>query len=214
MAVTLVRTGKKVRLVGRDGQKLIYELVRGYTTIEHTTLDLDILGSELQKGYNNEGIDAFVDSVRQIREKNYDYVLCDSWVAAESPIAPFIIVGIIILIKYAIIAAAIIVPAIILGNIVHNLTTHEFHCPYCGQAFPDVPSLDAHVKTAHPGEAPYTCPYCGQGFMTAEERDKHAAECLWTPPAVPGWVPWVFGGIAVTAVAVFVAPKIIERFRR
>lgn len=211
MAVTLVRTGKKVTLVGRDGQKLIYELVRGYTTIEHTTLDLDILKSELQKGFADEGIDGTVEAVKHVREKNYDYVLCDSWVAAESPIAPVIVLAILVIIKFAVIAAAIIVPAIIVSNIIRNLTTREFHCPHCGEGLPDLPSLDAHVKTAHPEAPPYTCPHCGQGFSTALERDKHAAECLWTPPAVPGWIPWVFGGIAITAIAVFVVPRVIRR---
>lgn len=213
MAVTLVRTGKKVTLVGRDGQKLIYELVRGYTTIEHTTLDLDILRSELQKGYAEEGVDATVEAVKQIREKNYDYVICDSWVAAESPIAPAIIMAIIWLIGTAITAAMIIVPTLIISNTIHNLTTREIHCPLCGQGCPDLPSLEAHKRAAHAEAPPYTCPHCGQQFWTAEERDKHAAECLWTP-GVPEWVPWVFGGIVITAIAVFVAPKVIERFRR
>lgn len=214
MAVTLVRTGKKVSLVGRDGQKLIYELVRGYTTIEHTTLDLHVLKSELQKGFVEEGVDGTVEAVKQIREKNYDYVLCDAWVAAESPIAPIIIVAIIGLITAAIWAAAIIIPTFIISNVIHNLTTREIHCPHCGQGCPDLASLEAHKRTAHPEAPPYTCPYCGQQFSTAEERDEHAAECLWTPPPVPPWVPWVFGGIAITAVAVFVVPKVIERFRK
>lgn len=216
MAITLVTTGRK-QVFKVDGEEKVYQLVRGMTTIEPTTLDLDLLKSELQKGYDEQAVDATVDSVKQIREKNYDYVLCDSWVAAtaESPvvITTGVILAIIALISTAITAAAVMYVVTLIASTIHNVTTAEIYCPLCGKGFSSLAELEAHKRAAHPEAPPYTCPHCGQQFATAEERDQHAAECLWKPPPVPGWVPWVFGGVAVTAVAVYVAPKVIERFR-
>lgn len=205
----VVRHGRKIVI---DGQ--IYEQMRGYATIEHATIDLKALANEMERGFEMEGISATVGEVRQIRERNYDHMICDAWVPAESPVATAVILAILAIIKVAIIAAAIIVPAVILSQIVWNWTHKTVYCPIDGQEFDNIVAMEAYKRANYPERPPYTCPHCGQQFWTADERDDHVRECLFAPPGVPGWLPWVVGGAVAVVVGVYVAPKLIDLVRR
>lgn len=207
--VKVIRHGRRIVI---DGQ--IYEQLRGYATIEHADIDLKAVEDEMQRQFNDQGINATVGEVRHIRAKNYDHMICDAWTPAESPIAPLVVLAIIGIIKLAIIAAAIIVPAVIVSNIIWNWTHRAVFNPIDGKEFDSIVAMEADKRERYPDAPPYTCPYCGQQFWTADERNDHVKECLFAPPGVPGWLPWVVGGVIATVFGVYVAPKIIDLVRR
>lgn len=201
----VVRHGRRIVI---DGQ--IYEQIRGYATIEHATVDLKALADEVQIGFDREGVDATVGGIRHIRARNYDYLVCDAWASAASPIVPWIAVIILMVVA----TACVSVGTYVVSNILWNWTHTRVHCPYCGVEVYDASELKGHIRTVHPEESPYVCPYCGTSFATEAELNQHIKECTLKPPGVPGWLPWLFGLVTVTVVGVYVAPKIIEAARR
>lgn len=200
LRLTRMRT-KKMMLSRITGKLQIYELVRCMDTCDHFTADMTQLKTGIQTQFDSQGVDAQVDNCRQLVEPSYDYLLTDTWLPAESPILPIIIVAAIFIIKVVIVAAAIY----LVSRAVHDtwFPTQTYYCDICGEGFSSIAELTAHRRTAHPEVPPYQCPYCGSAFNTAAELDAHVKEC----PLRGGGPDWtlilvIIAGIAVTVIVV------------
>lgn len=182
---------------------------------ERFTADLEEIKTKIQNEIDYQAVDAFVDNVKQIREKEHDYLVTEVWEPIGSPgIVEWIIVtvgAIIVGILGGWIPAAIVVIAWTVMQIIEFLTPRHC-CKYCGACFATVAELEAHVKTAHPGEPHYLCPYCGMGFFTEEEKLAHMVECPLRPWTVrlSEWLPWIVAGIFGLA-AIVVIPRVWRR---
>jgi len=210
--LTHIHTHRTKKMVSPlTGKLTIYELVRTQDTCGHFTANMTELKTGIQNELTAQSFDAQVEACTQIQEINYDYLLTDIWMPAESPIAPVIILGILLVLKYVIpvIIAGIVIWAV--QKAVHDtwLPPQTFWCDICGQEFPSITALTAHRRTAHPTAAAYQCPYCGSAFATAEELNKHIPECpLKTGPG-PDWV-LILALIAGITVTVIVVPKLLH----
>lgn len=204
---------KKKMVSALTGKLTTYELIRTQDTCSRFTADMNQLKTALQNEFFSQGQDAYVENCTQIRETNYDYLLTDIWMPAESPIAPLIIVAIIVILKY-------VVPIVIAGIVFYAIqkSVHDtwfppqkFFCDICGAEFPSVTALTAHRRTAHPEAKPYQCLYCGSAYNTAEELNAHINECpVKKATAGPDWLFYVLI-IAVVSVGGLITYQVLKR---
>lgn len=193
------------------GKLQTYVLTEQMVTCERFTTDVGAIKARLQYQLDSAGVDAQVESCKQIRAYNYDYLITDVWCPTASPVLPaivvFVIKAIVIVLAWAAIVAVTYYGALAFKEML--LPAPKYYCSICGAGpFSSVAELTAHRVKEHPDATKYQCPYCGQAFNTAEELNKHVAECPWKPPEVPSWVPWVIAGIVAVG-AIIIIPKIL-----
>jgi len=193
------------------GKLQTYVLTEQMVTCERFTANMVAFKTQLQYVIDNGGVDAQVESCKQIRAYNYDYLITNVWVPTASPPLPaiviFIIKAIVIVLSWAGIVAVTYYGALAFKEML--FPSPKYYCSLCGAGpFNSIAELTAHRAKEHPDAAKYQCPYCGQAFNTAEELNKHVAECPWKPPEVPNWLPWVIVGIVAVG-AIIIIPKIL-----
>jgi len=189
----------------------IYTKAINFITVEHFDYPLDKLKSEMQTKIDEKGLDVTITSLKKIREEKYDYLLGEAWYPADSPIEPFTIAAITLILIALFKALAIIAVCYAAVFVVSLFMPKALHCPYCGAEFPDQTSLKAHYATAHPDKPQQVCPYCGSQFMTQDELNTHIKECPLRP-----WhekIPWGYVAIGVTIVipTAYVIGQILKR---
>jgi DNA-directed RNA polymerase subunit RPC12/RpoP len=199
------------------GQLKTYVLTEQLITCDRYEADMDALKTNIQREFDTQQIDAQVEGCKQVRATNYDYLICNTWIAIESPASLVIIPAIAILLWQAIIvvlavAAISIILLLAAGGFKEMIApTPKYYCSICGAGpFSTIAELTAHRTQTHPEAAQFQCPYCGSAFATAEQLNKHVAECPWRPQGIPDWVMWVVGG-GVALGAIYVIIKYLPR---
>ena len=208
--LTHIHTHRRKQMVSPlTGKLTIYELVRTQDTCSHFTANMTELKTGIQNELTAQSYDAQVEACSQIQETNYDYLLTDIWMPAASPIAPLILLAI-ILIATIVIGATIT----IVSKSIHDtwIPTQKYYCDICGAEFGSIAELTAHRRMAHPEVAAYQCPYCGSAFATAEELNKHVLECPLKPKGAD-WgqtILWIIVGVGAVAAIVIIVPKVLH----
>ncbi len=198
------------------GKLQTYILTEELITCDRFEVDMTELKNNIQTEYDTQGIDAQAEKCKHIRAGTYDYVIVNTWVAAE-PVAgtllipvvliPLIAKAIIFILGYAAIVVITYLGVIAIREVVWPAP--KYYCSICGAGpFSTVAELTAHRTQNHPEAAAHQCPYCGQAFATVEQLNAHVEECPWRPSEIPDWVPYALLGLGIIA-AIVIVPKVI-----
>lgn len=205
----------------------VYMKCQAIAAVEPFDFSMEALKTEYDRQFVENGVDAYVDNVRQIQGTFSNHLIVDMSVAGESPLSSAVVSLIIFLIKAAAVAAVPLVVLAAAAAFVEKIRgppgpEAEFFTPD-GQVFDTLIEYTTYMQNVYnPTQGkPYTCLYCGQGFATEEERNAHQQECPWKdgppyPPAddFPSWVPWVAGAVIVVSFVGFgivVMPRILPK---
>jgi len=183
---------------------------------DHFEIDLDAFKHALQNEYDAQGLNVTVEEVRKIRKDEYDYLLVDQWVPAESPIPAWLILAVIAVIALVLDTMYAVTPIgkFIREKIYEVVFPKRWYCPDCGAGPYTYEELQVHASVDHAKTLCVdwcVCKHCGMIFEDADAYDrleKHLKECLEKPPVIP-WELIIYGGMAIVALML-----IREIFRR
>ncbi|MBA7490219.1 hypothetical protein ES702_00754 [subsurface metagenome] len=204
------------------GKLQTYVLTEELITCDRFQVDMTELKNSIQAEYDLKSVDAQVEKCKHIRAGTYDYLILDTWAAAEVPalgdpiITPalimFMVKAILAVLAYAAIVVITYFAAIGMKQVLWP--TPKYYCSICGEGpFETVAELTAHRREFHPDAAAHQCPYCGQAFATIEQLNAHVEECPWRPKELPEWVPYAIVGIGIIA-AIIIVPKVIDYIKK
>lgn len=211
------------------GRLTVYTLTEQIAATEPFEYNLNLLRDAYNGELLNQGVDAYVESCKQIRGLLQDNLIVDTWVATQEETVlgkqelfiPAIwiplIIGIIKIVAFTV--ASVIVLSAAASFVERVFPRPKFYAPD-GTMFTDYAAYLTYMQNiSNPAAGkPYTCMYCGQGFATEAERDTHQEQCPWKdgPPGVPPpeWLVWVIAGLGIiglTVVAVTVLKPVPAR---
>jgi hypothetical protein len=192
---------------------VVYTRCQAHQAVDFFTYDLDLLKQAYNQELTNQGVDAFVDQVKELRGTFQSNIITDMWVATEGQISAAIVSLIILILKLVAIAVATLVILSAAASFIEVvLPKSKFYAPD-GKEFDSLSEYITYMQNVYnPSQAkPYTCMYCGQGFATAEERDAHQATCPWKsgPPSAGGGFENLIVVGLIAVVVIVVVPPII-----
>jgi hypothetical protein len=178
----------------------VYTPTRQIVAVERFEYPLDMLATDIQREYDRQGLNCYVNNIWKIRGEKQDTLVVETLAPSSSPVSELIVMGIIGVIL-AIISAVVIVYTLSFLERWFDFREKRweelFHDVIVGLGHGSVDEMIKWKMENYPEEyakRPYYCPYCGAEFSTEEDRNAHMEICPEAPAPPPKYpTPPKFG---------------------